>query len=78
MLHTPIGTCIKAKNKNFEFCGKMYSNELKKNHLGHFDSNFLGSWYPIQPNTQNIAILAKNRHLRLKVMLRGPKLCESV
>ena len=46
----------------------------KKNHLGHFDWNCLGSRYPLRPNTQNMAILAENRHLRLKLMLRGPKL----
>ena len=55
---------------------KMCSNELKKNHLGHFDWNWLVSRYSIglQPNTQNMAILAENRHLRLKVMLKGPQL----
>ena len=47
---------------------------IKKNHLGHFDWDCLGSRYPIRPNTQNMAILAENRRLRLKVMLRGPKL----
>ena len=72
-----IGTCRKAKNKNFEFCFDCDKNVLqwtKKNHLGHFDWNCLGSWYSIRPNTQNMAILAENRRLRLKVMLRGPKL----
>ena len=39
-----------------------------------FDWNRLGSRYPIRPNKQNMAILAENKRLRLKVMLRGPKL----
>ena len=74
---TPIGTCRNAKNENFEFCfdcGKNVFQWTKKNHLGHFDWNCLGSRYPMRPNTQNMAILAENRHLRLKVMLRGPKM----
>ena len=37
---------MQKKNENFEFCfvgGKKWcSNELKKNHLGHFDWNCLG------------------------------------
>ena len=74
---TPIGTCKNAINGNFEFwfdCGKNVFQWTKKNHLGHFDWNCLGSRYPMRPNTQNMAILAENRHLRLKLMLRGPKL----
>ena len=74
--HTPIRTCKNAKNENFEFyfnCGKDVFQWIKKNHLDHFDWNCLGSQYPMRPNTQNMAILAENRHLRLKVMLRGPK-----
>ena len=51
---------------------KMCSNELKKNHQGHFDWNCLDSRYSIRPNTQNMAILANNRRLRLKMMPRGP------
>ena len=81
MLHTPIGTCINAKKENFEFCfdcGKNVFQLTKKNHPGHFDWNCLGSRYPIWPNTQNMATLARNRHLRLKVMLRGPKLWVSL
>ena len=75
--HTPIGTCRNAKNENFEFCfscGKNVFQRTKKKHLGHFDWNYLGSRYSIRPNTQNMAILSKNRRLRLKLMLRGPKL----
>ena len=52
--HTPMGTCRNAKNENFEFCfdcGKNVFQWTKKNHLGHFDWNCLGSRYPIRPNT---------------------------
>ena len=75
--HTPIGTCWNAKNENFEFCfdyGKNVFQWTKRNHQGHFDWNYLGSRCPIRSNTQNMAILAENKRLRLKVMLRGPKL----
>ena len=67
----------KKKKKKNEFCldcGKNMFRWTKKNHLGHFDWNCLGSRYPIPPNTQNMAILAENICLRLKVMLRGSKL----
>ena len=77
----PIGTCRNAKNENFEFCfdcGKNVFQWTRKNHLGHFDWNCLGSRYPIRPNTQNMAILTENRRLRLKGMLRGPKLWVSL
>ena len=50
----PIGTCSTAKNENFEFCfdcGKNVFQWTKKNHLGCFEWNCLGSRYPIQPNT---------------------------
>ena len=73
----PIWTCRNAKNVNFEFCfdcGKNVFQWTKKNYLGHFDWNCLDLRYPIRPNTQNMGILAKSRHLRLKVMLRRPKL----
>ena len=73
----PIVTCRNARNENYEFCfdcGKNVFQRTKNNHLGHFDLNCLGSRYPIQPNTQNMAILAENRHLRLNVMVRFPKL----
>ena len=75
--HTHIGTCRNAKNENSEFCfdcGKNMFQWTKKNHLGHFDWNCLGSRYSIRPNTQNMAILAEKRRLRLKVMLRSPTL----
>ena len=65
----------KIKILNFVFdCGKNVFQWTKKNHLGHFDWNCLGSRYPIRPNPLKMAILAGNRHLRLKMMLRGPKL----
>ena len=79
--HIPpaIGTCRYAKNFEFSFdCSKNVFQWTKKNHLGHFDWNCLGSRYPIRPNTQNMVILAENRRLMLKVMLRGPKLWVSV
>ena len=52
--YTPMGTCRNAWNENFEFCfdcGKNVFQWTKKNHLGHFDWNCSGSWYPIRPNT---------------------------
>ena len=56
---------------------KMCSNELKiKEPLGHFDWNSSGSWYPILPNTQNMAISVENRHLRLKEMLKSKVLSQ--
>ena len=61
--HTPIGTCRNAKNENFEFCfdcGKDVFQWTKKNHLGHFDWNCLGSRYSMRPNTQNMASVAKS------------------
>ena len=79
--HTPIGTWRNAKNENFEFyfdCGKNVFQWTKKSHLGHFDWNCSCSRYPLWPNTQNMAILAENRCLRLKVMLRDPKLWVSL
>ena len=72
--HTPIimiGTCQNAKNENFEFCfdcGKNVFQWTKKNHLGHL----YGQIHRIWP------VLAENRHPRLKVMLRGPKLWVSL
>ena len=53
--HTPMGTCRNAKKKKkIEFCfdcGKNVFQWTKKNHLGHFDWNFLGYRYPIRLNT---------------------------
>ena len=75
--HAPTETCRNAKKWKFWilfWSGKIVFQWTKKNHLGHFDWNCLGSRYSIRPNTQNMAILAENRCLRLKVMLRGPKL----
>ena len=76
-LEPPIGTCRNAKNENFEFCfdcGKNVFKWTKKETPRSFWLELsLGSWYYIRPNTQNMAILAENRRLRLKVMLRGPK-----
>ena len=72
-----IGTCRNAKNENFEFCfdcGKKCVPMNWKEPPRSFWLELFRFFVPYTTKYTKYGLSAENRHLRLKVMLRSPKL----
>ena len=73
--HTPMGTCRNAKNFEFCFdCGKNVFQWTKKNPPRSFWLELFRFSVPYMAKYLKYGHFSWNRHLRLKLMLKGPKL----